>query len=107
MQAPELFLLPDAVPFRKFYAGGGVVYVCVVKEGSRFVVDEKYPGPNWRGHAGNGGDDKVPLLVVDTGFGAELHFGAVCGFSPVEVEDDGGVEEVVDGEAFPVHTTSN
>ena len=72
----------------------------MVEEGARLVVDEKHPGPDGGGHAGDRGNNKVPLLVVDTGFCAELHFGAVCGLSPVEVEDDRGVEEIVDGEAF-------
>jgi len=66
------------------------------------VVDEKYPGPDGRGHAGDRGDDEVPLLVVDTGFCAEFHSGAIYSLAPVEVEGDGGIEEIVDGEAFPV-----
>ena len=71
------------------------------------MVNEKHPGPYRRGHAGDRGDDEVPLLVVDTGFGAEFHFGAICNFAPVKVEDDGGVEEIVDREAFPARRSSN
>lgn len=100
MEAPEFSSLPNAFPFGEFDARRGIVDVCVVEEGICLVVNEEYPGPYRGGHAGDGGNNKVPLLVVNTSLGAETDFGAILCLAPVKIEGDGGVEEVVDGKTF-------